>query len=525
MQKLLLTAFFFISIANFSKAQNWTNSYNAGTLDSNGNYRGGNEIMHIVSHKGKLYAGNSYWMETSTSQPKSPEIIRLDGVSAEWKVDKDFTTDELRVNALKSIIFTTDSIGNPITPDTLLISSPTNNQGQLKVYIRDDAFNTWTEVFLAQLSVQANIRAIGNYIDPITGIQKIFVGAKGVGIIAGSYSPTRPGKIKWEPTPEFFDPNVGRFMSFTICNGKLFCAADKDTLANNNIGQIYERNNGLNPSWTKRYASNVGGGAENTRGLTTIQSPTSIGEELILSWQSVVRRLQPLNNYSLVNEAALVDTLEQQTGYNCNYVLAAYNEFFPFTIPSTGEQVHLVGFEATYSSSQNPMPPTYNGSNWATDGRYFIRHQNGSNISYELKYIVNNTPTIIDTLVATRAFCKSPFPNDSNVLYVGGFDCNSIPSSNQAWIYRGNFNSTTVGINEVKSNNSISVYPNPSTKEINFVLPSQNNFTVEIINTIGITVLKNQNEKTIDISQLTTGIYFIKIYQDYNIFNSKFIKQ
>ena len=45
------------------KQARWTQSYDAGYEDLKGAYAGGSEIMHIVSHKGKLYASNGFgWM-------------------------------------------------------------------------------------------------------------------------------------------------------------------------------------------------------------------------------------------------------------------------------------------------------------------------------------------------------------------------------------------------------------------------------------------------------------------------------
>ena len=42
--------------ADASNRGGWTQSYAAGYVDANGVYAGGSEIMHIVPHKGKLYA-------------------------------------------------------------------------------------------------------------------------------------------------------------------------------------------------------------------------------------------------------------------------------------------------------------------------------------------------------------------------------------------------------------------------------------------------------------------------------------
>ncbi len=520
--KKLITNIFCLIIGSNINAQTWTSNFTAGSYDVNNKYMGGNEIIHLVSHKGKLFAGNSYWMENNPQINQSSEIIMLSSPTAQWKVEKEFTTDNQRVNAMKSIVFTTDSVGNPITPDTLLIAIPTDNLGQLRVYTRDDASGNWSNVLLQQLGIQVNCRAIGNYKDPETNIHHVFIGLKGIGIVSGSYSPLRPGKIKWNTQAEYNNSLIGRFTGFSICNNKLYCSADKDTLSNYHLGQIFERTNGDNPEWKRVYVSEIGSDSENTRGLTSIQSPTGTGQELIFSWKSIIRRLQPLNNNNQVFEAYLVDSLEEKTGYSFGYVLAAYNEFTPFTIPSTGENVHLVGFQASYASSQIPRPSSYGA--WSTDGKYFIRHQNGNDISYELKFIVNNTPTVTDTLVATRIMCVSPFAQDANkVLYAGGFDCNAIVSTKQAWIYRGDFNTSEV--QEIKSELNISIFPNPATSELNISIPSIDNFSLELHNTLGESVLQSQNQNKIDVSALAKGIYFIKVTFNNTVYSQKIIIQ
>ena len=70
-----------------------------------------------------------------------------------------------------------------------------------------------------------------------------------------------------------------------------------------------------------------------------------------------------------------------------------------------------------------------------------------------------------------------------------------------------------------------SVYPNPATTEINILFPSANNFTIEIINTLGETVSLTQNQNKIDISQLAEGIYFLKVKTDNISYSRKFIRE
>ena len=65
-------------------AQNdWVQSYNSGYIDKKGKFAGGSEIMHLVSHKGKIYAANGYWMDARwvippIGQRQSAQVLRLD---------------------------------------------------------------------------------------------------------------------------------------------------------------------------------------------------------------------------------------------------------------------------------------------------------------------------------------------------------------------------------------------------------------------------------------------------------------
>lgn len=79
------------------------------------------------------------------------------------------------------------------------------------------------------------------------------------------------------------------------------------------------------------------------------------------------------------------------------------------------------------------------------------------------------------------------------------------------------------GISDIDFQN-INVFPNPATNEINFNLPSTDNFNAEIINTFGERVLKTQNQNRLNISELPCGIYFLKLNYANKSYIKKFIK-
>ena len=83
---------------------------------------------------------------------------------------------------------------------------------------------------------------------------------------------------------------------------------------------------------------------------------------------------------------------------------------------------------------------------------------------------------------------------------------------------------TSVG--ETHSNEaSLSVYPNPANTEINLMIPSGSDFYTEIKNSMGQVVLQDWNKSTMDIANLSNGLYFLSVKQGNHSFHQKFLKQ
>jgi hypothetical protein len=87
-----------------------------------------------------------------------------------------------------------------------------------------------------------------------------------------------------------------------------------------------------------------------------------------------------------------------------------------------------------------------------------------------------------------------------------------------------------VGINEIDANNTLSIYPNPANDfiTISLVAESAEATTIYIINALGEIVLTEQatsSNTTLNTSNLTNGIYFVKIESKNSSAIKKFIKQ
>lgn len=122
----------------------WEQSFKARSVDASGRLVGGTEIIHPVSHKGRLYAGNGYWMDTvPKAQIPWAQVLVLDSPEGSWKVDLALGPRHLRVTMLKSVTFKTDGNGAALdAPVSLLLAGFDHHEvGKAPVYRET---NIWT---------------------------------------------------------------------------------------------------------------------------------------------------------------------------------------------------------------------------------------------------------------------------------------------------------------------------------------------------------------------------------------------
>ena len=409
-------------------------SMQAGFRDKNGQLVAGTEVMHLVAHQGRLYASTSLWMEKDPAVPKACQVLALDSPKGQWRVERQFTVNNLRYGSLREVTFSTDGRGQAITPVALLLAAPDVFRGPLKVYCREDATGEWSASVLGTVTKYATTRAIGLHRDHVTGIDRIFAGTDKLGMIGGVYDPTAPGRIRWEKTPEFQTPEGERVMGFCDCNRTFYCATSR---------HIYQRTDGATPAWKEVYFCEKETSPSGIRGLSAVPNPSGTGAVLLFAALSKIHRLDPADGFKEIIELGMPTFLTRKLGVKVSYALPAYNEFMPYTLPGSGEVVWLFGFELGYPRAVMEAQPQSNlrvfvneSKHWyfAAEARYCIRHANGADIRYELAEVTDPRQP---TLVSVRVIAVSPFAEDrGRAFYFGGFDCNSVPSHNTAWIYR-----------------------------------------------------------------------------------------
>lgn len=89
----------------------------------------------------------------------------------------------------------------------------------------------------------------------------------------------------------------------------------------------------------------------------------------------------------------------------------------------------------------------------------------------------------------------------------------------------GIYSQSTTGLDEVTTSD-VSVYPNPTTDELNITLPDNMTFSATIVNSLGEAVYSEQATSKLKLrtSNFANGLYFVYVISQNKIFTEKFIK-
>jgi len=410
--------------------------------------------MHLVPHKGKLYAANGYWKDSQWeerpyAQRQSAQSLRLDSADGQWTVDLDTGKSNdsslcyMKGNILKSVTFTRGASGKLLPkPQNLLVMAAgayKEEEGFVSAWVRDDATGTWNHVRVRHGPWKKGVRWVPRdmeiYRDKVTGVERLFLLLGNPGIISGVYDASLPSKIRWEEEIEF--PATGtvatRPLGIVQANGSLLFSVG---------GIIYRRIDGPNPTYApildlgEDVNTDVGG----IRGLTAVANPNGEGESLLFLWapngrsSGQIKRLDPdgLGGYTVHDEANLRDLMSRKLGVEVGFVLGAHSEMYPIIHPMTGETMHLIGFQGILRGNERL---TWKDSRLYAGAMYAVRSADGSYTVHEA-----NGPYAPGrpVLVSPRTFARSPFGDD--LVFVGGHDCSNLRSDSMAWIFKASLN-------------------------------------------------------------------------------------
>jgi hypothetical protein len=448
-------------------ANGWQRSYQAGCRDRGGKLLGGSELLHLVAHKGQLYAANGYWEDRRNplyggGAPNAgwSQVLRLDRPDGTWQSDLELGPRYLRAEILKSITFATDGNGHALaSPENMLVAATFDSSPGAgpSVFVRDDALGTWSKskIFEGATSTKGednSVRAMIVHRDAVTGVDRVFISVGVMGIFSGVYDAAAPGHIRWDGYAES-PPTATRTLAIAEANGSLFFAAGT---------MVYRRIDGPAPSYVAvtdmsdlvdtgprdgaAMLSTVGG----VRGLTAIANPAGTGQSLLFLWGSGARsqaclyRLDPDvgGGYVRQRERCLAPLVSAYLGgAKIPYALGAYNNILAVRDPATNGLAYLIGLEAFVAENPgvNERVSTAPNQRRKTGGfyagaLYAIRNAKGE---YRIGEVDGPAMPSRPPLVSVRAYAISPFSEDGgSALYVAGYDADWFPTSDSAWIYR-----------------------------------------------------------------------------------------
>jgi len=417
-------------------AGGWTQAFKAGQIDAaTGRAIRGTEIVHLAAHKGRLFAGNGYWMDPRGAD-KTPwsQVLVLDSPEGTWKVDLALGKPHLRVTALESVTFRTDGAGKTLAAPVTLLLAASDIQSEPReshIWTRDDRRNTWTRTTLGgDPKARRSTRALIVHRDRKTGTDRLVVAAGELGIFSGVYDASRPGRIRWDARAELGPVRI-RPMALAEANGNLYASAG---------ASVYRRIGGSAPRWKKVYSDNtrehweLGG----IRGLTAVASPGGAGQSILFSHTDRIIRIDPADGHKATVELRIRPLLQKSWSVAVRgSIIAAYSDMMPLKDPATGRTVHVAGVQgrlvrAPLDRNRTYPPNTFFG--WYAGGSYLIREPDRC---WRLKEVNGPWAPGKPKLVAPRAFAVSPFAKDGGrYVYVAGFDANFFPALDTAWVFR-----------------------------------------------------------------------------------------
>ncbi|HEY1045560.1 MAG TPA: T9SS type A sorting domain-containing protein, partial [Bacteroidia bacterium] len=154
-------------------------------------------------------------------------------------------------------------------------------------------------------------------------------------------------------------------------------------------------------------------------------------------------------------------------------------------------------------------------------------------IPTDIRYLMSLKAGDLAPLASYKLTFANYIQYNSSINYLNQ-DCNkTLLNANKIkqWYINGNFPSDPVwplNVNDIKTaGNDFKVYPNPTSQILNFDWADQTQYEIKVYDLNGKLCLNTQlteNNQSIDVSQLVSGVYFIMAISDSGLVSSKFVK-
>jgi hypothetical protein len=447
----------------------WKKSLQLPLTDASGKTLVGTEIMELVAHGGRLYAGNSHWGDEDRDDDgtKPPtQVFVLDAAGADWKVDLQLPKEFTRTSFLKSVRFTTDAEGKAIPPrDALMLGvnrarAKDGGQTPAVVFVRDDATGRWIERTLGMSDTTkwaVGIRSMGLHRDKVTGADLLFLGVcPGAGLYSGVFDANAPGGVRFGAEPEVRPVQTQRVMDFCVVNGTLYAATQKVLYKRAQDGPqpkwievwntrrdrlpVDQFGAGINPGWVKY---------DHFRAFASDRDPATGKETLLFGALNRIFRLDPQTD-RLEPEVDIRDLFATQLNMRIHYAQTQHNDRIR---RPDGRESLFIGLEVMFEDdfiAQHPEVPTSFAPDrhgdppkyvhWAKQGFYLERWRENGAVKHAVREIHDTERAQPDWLARVRSVCESPFAIErGRVIYASGFSPWNVKVSNTGWIYRGEF--------------------------------------------------------------------------------------
>lgn len=215
--------------------------------------------------------------------------------------------------------------------------------------------------------------------------------------------------------------------------------------------------------------------------------------------------------------------------YMANRMPFLNNEWYmPLNTTSNGLQIHRVNSNTGAITLTKNIGSNFVGTAWSWYFNYAILNNKLYFIANDLTtgnelWVTDGTSSGtfltldiypgINNCIGNNDYLFRPATTNNKLFFVA----NDGITGNELW----SLTDGMAGFKEIKLDKSLSVFPNPTSGELNIKSNSNNNSKLEIVNCLGQTVLTQNYSDNIDVSRLVPGYYFIRIDNAY----SKFVKE